>query len=129
MVPVEMAFDDPEVAGIRPEQEVGYGPDPWDQAQHEVDADIARHSRHLPFGHAEIARFPRHVGAEDRARGTSGERDQIEDHVEPDRAVYPGNDDQPLENPLQRLDACPDRFRVAAEAREGKSVLRWDRHQ
>ena len=94
-----------------------------------VDPDVSAHPRHLPFGHAEIAGFPRHIGAERRAGGASGERDQVEDHVEPDRPIDAGNDDQPLEDLLERFDPCADRLRGRCQNREGQAVLWLHRHQ
>ena len=68
----------------------GIGADPRDQAEQPVDPDIAGHPRHLPFRHAEVARFPRHVGAERGGGGAAGERDEVEDHVEADGRLVPG---------------------------------------
>ena len=41
---VEMPLDDPEIAAVRAEEEIGDRADPRDQAEQEIDADIARHS-------------------------------------------------------------------------------------
>ena len=59
------------------------------------------------------------IGAKRRGGDVADDRDEVEDHVEPDRAVDAGDDEQPLEHPLHRLDPLPHRLRVGAEPGKG----------
>src|SRR4051812_21343972 len=115
MVLVEPALDDLEVAAVRAEEQVRDGADERDRAEQEVEADIAAHPRDVPFGHAEVARFPHHPGAHAGGDDVAGDRDHVEDHVEAHLPVEPRHHEQPLEQYLHRLDPPPHRLRVAAE--------------
>ena len=82
---VEVALDDPQVAACSSgRRSRGWRRRTRDQAEQEIDPDIAGHARHLPFRHAEVARFPHHVAAERGAGDVADHRDEVEDHVEPD---------------------------------------------
>src|SRR3546814_1340880 len=54
MMLVEVALDDPKVAGVRPEQQVKGVADERDGANRGVDAQIADHPPDLPFRHAQV---------------------------------------------------------------------------
>jgi hypothetical protein len=125
---IELAPDNLEVAGVRAEQEVGDRADPRDQAEQEIDSDITRHAAHLPFRQAEVARFPDHVAAERGADDVAGDGNEVEDDVEPDLAVGPGDGEQAFEQMLERLDALADRFGVAGgvKAADGCGQGHWD---
>ena len=75
----------------------GIAPIQWNRAEQHVEADVAAHPRHLPFRHAEIARFPGDVAAECRGGDRADAGDKVEHDVEPDRLVDAGDDEHPLE--------------------------------
>ena len=87
MMLVEPALDDPQVAGVRLEEEVGDGADPGNGSEQEIDADIAGHPREMPFRHSQIARLPGEPAAHRRGDQASADRDQVEDDVEAELAV------------------------------------------
>src|SRR4051794_1638514 len=105
MMLVEVALDDPQIARVRSEQEVGDRPYPGDKAEQKIDADVSRHARYLPLRHAEVARFPHHVAAKRRAGDIADSRDEVEYDVEADGAVEPRDHEHPLEQLFHRLDA------------------------
>ena len=84
--------------------------------------------RHLPFGHAEVARFPHHVAAERSSGDVADTRDEVEDDVEPDWPVDAGDDEHPLEQLLHRLDALAHGVRIRAEPGESALLLVHDGH-
>src|SRR3982751_5737606 len=84
MILVEPALHDPEVARVRPEEEIRDRADPGDGAEQEIDADIAAHPRDMPFRHAEVARLPDDPGSHRRGDDVADHRDQIEQHVQAD---------------------------------------------
>ena len=94
-----------------------------EQAEQQVDPDISRHPRHLPLRHAKVSCFPYDVGAKRGAGDVADDRDQIEDHVQPDRPVDAGNDEQPLKQLLHRFDALANRLRVGSKPRKGRSCV------
>src|SRR3546814_5273359 len=61
MVPVKMPLDDPEVAGVRTEQEVRRVADQRNCPDRGVEQQVARHAPQLPPGHAEVARLPQGI--------------------------------------------------------------------
>jgi len=79
-------------------------------------------------GHAEIAGFPDDVGAERRTGDVADPRDEVQDHVQPDRLVDAGNDEQSLEQLFHRFDALANRRRVRAQAREGQALVTGNGH-
>ncbi len=87
MVAVEVARDDLQIAAVRAEGEIEHVADQRHEAEHGIDAEIACHSRDLPFGQAEIARFPDEVGAHRAGDQVADDRDQADDGVEPDGAA------------------------------------------
>ena len=82
----------------------------------------------LPLGHADVPRFPHDIGAERRRGDVADDRNEVEDHVEADRLVDAGDDEQPLEQLLHRLDPLPYRLRVGAELWDGKSPVTRNGH-
>jgi hypothetical protein len=79
MMLVEVLLDDPQVAAVRPEEEIGDRADPRDQAEQHVEADVSGHSGHVPFRHAEVARFPGDIAAKRRCRDRADAWNDIED--------------------------------------------------
>jgi len=128
MMLVEMSPDHPEVARIRSEQEIGNRADPRDEAEQEVETDITRHARQLPFRHAEIARFPDNISAERRAGDVADSRHQVEDDVQADGSVDSGNDEEPLEEMLHRLDAPANGRWIRPYPGEGQPIVTRNRH-
>ena len=114
---VEVALDDPEIARVRPEEEIGNGSDPRDQAEQPIDADIARHARDLPFRHSKILRFPHDVGAEGSRGDIADHRNQVEDDIEADRPIDPGDDEESFQHPFHRFDALSNRGGVGPKVR------------
>src|SRR3546814_14615388 len=96
---------------VRSEEEIGHRADERDQAQQEIQADIAHHSRHLKFRHADIARFPRHPRAERRADGAAADGNANEDHIETHWTVDPRNSEQPFDQLTHALDELATRGR------------------
>ena len=101
---VEMLADDPQVAGVGPEHDVGRVSHERDEAQHRVEADIGHHPRHMEFGQAQIARFPDDIAAQRRRRDVADNGDQPQHDVQPDRTVDAGQNDHAFEQLFHRLD-------------------------
>src|SRR4051794_27584928 len=97
MMLVEPALDDPQIAAVRAEEEIGDGADPGNGAEQEVEADIPGHPGDMPFRHAEVARFPDDPGAEARRDEVAGDGNEVEHDVEAHRPVEAGDDEHPLE--------------------------------
>src|SRR3954471_20755998 len=125
---VEVAPDHLQIARVRPEEEIRNRADPGDQAEQEIEADIAGHAGQLPFRHAEVLSLPDDVGAESGAGDVADTGDQIENDVEADRLVGARDDDDPLEELFHRLDALAHRLRIGANLRKGYAIP-WKRHQ
>ena len=124
---IEVALDDPQVACVGAEEEVGNRADERDQPEQPVESHIPGHSRHLPLRHAEVPPLPDNVRAEGGGGDVAHHRHHVQDHVEPDGTVDAGDDEQPFEHPFHRLDPLPHRLRVGADG-EGQSLVGEVRH-
>jgi hypothetical protein len=64
MMLVEVALDDPEVAGVRTEHEVEHVAGEGHETDRGVEPDVPGHAPELPLRHAEVPRFPHQIRAE-----------------------------------------------------------------
>ena len=111
---VEMALDDFEVAGVRPEQKVKGVADQRDCAERRIEPQITRHPPQFPFRHAKVACFPDEVSAHRGGDDIAQHRHQPDDSVEPDGAVDPRNDKAALEQNFEHLDPLAQRGGIVA---------------
>ena len=80
------------------------------------------------FDMPRLRAFPDDVGAERGGRDVADDRNEVEDDVQPDRLLDPGDDEQPLEQLFHRFDALADRLRVGSERREGQPLVARNGH-
>src|SRR3546814_14050782 len=76
MMLVEVAIDDPKVAGVRPEQQVKGVADERDGVNRDVEAQLADHPPELQIRHAQVERVPDKKGAHGRGVMCSTRRPQ-----------------------------------------------------
>ena len=121
MVLVEPLLHDPEVAGVRLEQEVERVAEEGDEADRGVEGDIAGHPRDLEFRHAEIPGFPDQPSPHRRGDDVADHRHQADDRIHAEAEIRAGHRESALEQhaPSPRSGGAPrrDRGRPAAGRR------------
>ena len=113
MVLVEPALDDPEVAGVRLEQEVERVAEQGDEADGGVERDIAGHPRNLEFRHSEIAGFPDQPCPHRRGDDVADHGHQADDEVHAEAVIGARHCEGALEQTFHRLDPAAHRGGVA----------------
>ena len=114
-MPVEMAFDDPQIATVGSEKEIRNCADQRDRPEHEIDADISSHAGDLPIGHAKIARLPHHPRPQQRSSERADPWNQIEQDIKPDLPVGTGQNEHSLQQFFHRLDPDTDRTGIPGQ--------------